>query len=149
MPRFIAYGFSICIAIVALWLFSQYRDIAQSHVTAEAKALNLEVRSAKGPGNSVRRTYHPIVRFTLEDGTETTVTLANGRASRKLPAADATMTVIYPIGQPEQAQEPTGLALLWPGLLAAALAIASAIAGVILSREEKQPVAQAHADRTQ
>lgn len=136
MARYVAYSLSLICACVAVWLFLQYRAIADSHVWAVAEAINIDRQFTEGVGGTVRRSYHMIVNIPLEDGTHEMVVLKEELPSLRLPAKQ--VEVFYPAGQPELARTRSGLAALWPTLLAAGMALATFAAGVIFHFEDKR-----------
>ena len=144
MARFVAYSLSLVCACLAVWLFLQYRAITSQQIRATAETVNIDKRSTEGPGGVLRRSYHLIVRFPLEDGTQKTVMLQEALPSLRMPGKE--VVVLYPPEQPELAQTQSGLAALWPTWLAAGMALAAFAAGIVFHREDKRRVPTTQGD---
>lgn len=139
MPAYrIAFAIAVCLGILSAVLFSHYRQIHDTHTQVQAMSVSVEARTTRVNNNSAQRLYHPIFTVPLEDGGSQTVIFKKGEVRADLYGKHRPFDVLYPHGHPEDARIPEMLDLLWPAMLAAALAVLALAAGVLFRREEQK-----------
>lgn len=134
MPQRIAFSVAACLLALTVALAWHYRAIHAEHTSVVGKAVSVEVRSTRVNSNSTRRLYHLIVSIPVSDDKANTVILQDG-ANKKLFGRGDDVPLLYPHNRPQEARLLNSADQLWPILLAGAMALIAAMAGVMFRRE--------------
>lgn len=143
MPARAKWVIPVACLVAAVWSFLLYantRREGSGEIIVPAHVVGMEARLIRTSHNSVKKTYHPTIRFENRNREPYKVTLQHG-ADVKLYEMNEAVTVIYREGKEQEARiRSVWEAALPNGLLLAGVTgtIAALILTVIFSRKPVQ-----------